>query len=65
MQVARLKDKGLAELESFKKRTKQLEALKRIQPSDSKWLTEHIEEIERFLNRMYEKPEKDEEKDLW
>lgn len=61
MQVARLKDKGRAELESFKKRTKQLEALKRISPSDSKWLVEHIEEIERFVARMNEKPERERE----
>lgn len=57
MQVARLKDKGAKELESFKKRTKQLEALGRISPGDSKWLTEHVEEIERYLGRMKEKPE--------
>ena len=57
MQVARLKDKGAKELESFKKRTKQLEALKRIAPAHSKWLVEHIEEIERYLAKMPEKPE--------
>jgi hypothetical protein len=57
MQVARLKDKGAAELQSFKKRTKQLEALGRIKPVDSDWLVEHVELIERFLSRMDEKPE--------
>ncbi|UOW92951.1 hypothetical protein SEA_LEOPARD_74 [Mycobacterium phage Leopard] len=57
MQVARLKDKGAKELESFKKRAKQLEALGRIAPGDSKWLVEHVEEIERYLSRMKEKPE--------
>ena len=65
MQVARLKDKGLQELGSFKKRAKQLEALQRISPADSKWLTEHVEEIERFVARMNEKPELEKEKDLW
>lgn len=61
MQVARLKDKGIAELHSFKKRTKQLEALGRIAPSDSDWLVQHVEEIERYLGRMTEKPEKERE----
>lgn len=57
MQVARLKDKGLAELRSFKKRTKQLEALGRVAPVNSTWLVEHIEEIERYVGKMDEKPE--------
>lgn len=57
MQVARLKDKGAAELQSFKRRTKQLEALGRINPKDADWLVEHVEEIERFLTHMTERPE--------
>jgi hypothetical protein len=61
MQVARLKDKGAKELEAFKKRTKQLEALGRVLPHDSKWLVEHIEEIERYLSKMTEKPELEKE----
>jgi hypothetical protein len=47
----------VAELQSFKKRTKQLEALGRIKPSDADWLVDHVEEIERFVGKMHEKPE--------
>lgn len=57
MQVARIKEKGVAELHAFKKRTKQLEALSRISPGDADWLVSHIEEIERYIGKMTELPE--------
>lgn len=57
MQVARLKDKGITELGQIKKRTKQLEALGRVKPADSKWIVDHVEEIEKFIGKMTELPE--------
>lgn len=52
-----MKDKGLKELQAFKKRAKQLEALGRIAPVDASWLVERTEEMERYINRMAEKPD--------
>lgn len=57
MQVARLKDKGADELKSFKKRARHLAALGRIAPADADWLCDHVEEIERFMSKMTERPQ--------
>ena len=61
--ASRLKDKGREELGSFKRRVMRQRALERIGKEEADWLTEHVEEIERFLNTMKELPDK--EKELW
>ncbi len=61
--AARLKDKGREELGSFKRRVLRQRSLERISKGDADWLVEHVEEIERFINKMTEKPEL--EKELW
>jgi ribose 1,5-bisphosphokinase PhnN len=55
--VARLKDKGREELSSFKRRVLRQRSLERISGEDATWLVEHIEEIERFISRMNERPD--------
>lgn len=55
--VARVKDKGRKELESFRKRVLQVAALQRISKADADWLVERINEIERKVSTMHEKPE--------
>lgn len=61
--ASRLKDKGREELGSFKRRVMRQRALERIGKAEADWLTEHVEEIERYLNNMKELPDK--EKELW
>lgn len=55
--VARIKDKGVKELQSFKRRAMQLAALQRISKADADWLVEKVNEIERRITTMQEKPE--------
>jgi hypothetical protein len=55
--VARVKDKGRRELESFRKRVLQVAALQRISKADADWLVERINEIEKRVTTMNEKPE--------
>jgi hypothetical protein len=55
--VARMKDKGIKELNSFKRRAMQLAALQRISKADADWLVERVNEIERKVTTMHEKPE--------
>jgi len=55
--VDRVKDKGLKELQSFKRRVLRVASFTRISKSDADWLVEHTEEIERYVSRMNEKPE--------
>lgn len=55
--VARVKDKGRVELHSFRKRVLQLAALGRISKADADWLVDKVDEIERRVSTMYEKPE--------
>ena len=55
--VARMKDKGVKELQSFKRRAMQLAALQRISKADADWLVERINEVERRVTTMHEKPE--------
>lgn len=55
--VARIKDKGIKELQAFKRRAMQLAALQRISKADADWLVERINEVERRVTTMQEKPE--------
>jgi hypothetical protein len=55
--VARLKDKGREELSSFKRRVLRQRSLERISGEEATWLVERVEEIERFVSRMNEKPD--------
>jgi len=55
--VARIKDKGVKELQAFKRRAMQLAALQRISKADADWLVERVNEIERRVTTMQEKPE--------
>lgn len=59
--AARLKDKGLEELGSFKRRVLRQRALERIGEADAAWLTERVHEIERYIARMRELPDKESE----
>lgn len=52
-----MKDKGVKELQSFKRRAMQLAALQRISKADADWLVERINEVERRVTTMHEKPE--------
>lgn len=59
--AARIKDKGLDELASFKRRVKRQGAMTRIARENENWLVEHVEEIERYVARMNELPDKESE----
>lgn len=59
--AARLKDKGRDELASFKRRAKRQGAMERISREDENWLVDKIEEIEKYLNRMNELPDRESE----
>lgn len=59
--AARLKDKGREELGSFKRRVKRQGAMERIAREDENWLVSRVEEIERYLARMNELPDKESE----
>lgn len=59
--AARLRDKGREELGAFKRRVMRQRALERISKSDADWLTEKVEEIEKFINKMSELPDKESE----
>lgn len=59
--AARLKDKGLEELDSFKRRVLRQRSLMRIGETERKWLVEHVEEIERFVHKMTELPDRESE----
>jgi hypothetical protein len=61
--AARIKEKGMEELAAFKRRVKRQGALNKIARANEEWLVEHIEEIERYVGKMQEKPEL--ELDLW
>lgn len=55
--ASRLKDKGRRELGSFKRRILRQRSMDRIGKTDADWLTERVEEIERYLDKMTEYPE--------
>jgi hypothetical protein len=57
--VARLKDKGTDELSSFKTRVLRLAALKRISQADASNLVRMVNELEAYVIRMDEKPNKE------
>lgn len=59
--VARLKDRGLDELATFKARALRQAALKRISKADADWLVERIDEISARVIRMTELPELEKE----
>lgn len=59
--AARLKDKGREELGAFKRRVMRQRALERISKGDTDWLIEKIEDIEKFINKMSELPDKESE----
>jgi hypothetical protein len=59
--VARIKDRGQAELDSFKTRVLRQKALKRVKGVDADWIISKVEEIERFIARMDEAPFKESE----
>lgn len=59
--AARLKDKGLEELASFKRRVKRQGAMTRIARENENWLVEHVEEIERYIAKMSELPDRESE----
>lgn len=59
--AARLKDKGREELGSFKRRAMRQGAMERISREDEDWLVKKVEEIERFLSKMNELPDKEKE----
>lgn len=61
--VARVKDRGLLELDKFKTRVQKVRSMKRLKGVDAQWLIEHVEEIERYVARMDEAPFK--EKEIW
>ena len=61
LMAARIKDKGLEELGSFKRRVLRQRSLMRIGEAERKWLIEHVEEIERYVARMNELPDKEKE----
>lgn len=55
--VARVKDRGAQELQQFKSRVLRQKAMQRIKSADADWLVSRVEEIERYVTRMDEKPE--------
>ena len=55
--ASRLKDKGREELSSFKRRVMRQRSLERISKGDADWLIEKVEEIEKFIGVMNEKPD--------
>jgi hypothetical protein len=57
--VARLKDKGANELASFKTRVLRLAALKRISQADASNLVRMVNEIDAYVIKMDEKPNKE------
>jgi hypothetical protein len=57
--VARVKDRGLIELGRFKSRVLRQKALDRIKGADADWLIARIEEMERYIVRMDELPDKE------
>lgn len=59
--AARLKDKGLEELASFKRRVKRQGAMTRIARENETWLVERVEEIERYIAKMNELPDRESE----
>jgi hypothetical protein len=59
--VARIKDRGLESLGNLKARVLRQRALQRITHTDAQWLVEHVEEIERYIARMTEQPDKESE----
>jgi hypothetical protein len=59
--AARLKDKGRDEIGSFKRRVMRQRSLERISKGDADWLVEHVEEIEKFINKMSELPDRESE----
>lgn len=59
--VARIKDRGAQELQQFKSRVLRAKALRRVKGVDADWLIGRVEEIERYLARMDEKPYKESE----
>ena len=59
--VARVKDRGMTDLDQFKKRVLRQKALGRLKGVDANWLVERVEEIERYVAKMDEAPFKEQE----
>ena len=59
--ASRIKDKGAQELSSYKRRVLNVRALERISKADADWLVEHVEEIQRYVSRMTELPDREKE----
>lgn len=59
--VARVKDRGMVELDRFKTRVLRQKALKRVKGVDADWILAKVEEIERYVVRMDEAPYKEQE----
>lgn len=55
--AARLKENGREELAAFKRRVKRQASLERIAREDENWLVAKVEEIERYVSKMNEKPD--------
>ncbi len=55
--VARVKDKGIAELRAFRARVLRQAALNRISRNDADWIVERIDDVEARVILMDEKPE--------
>lgn len=62
--VARLKDKGIREVETLRKRVVQLSALKRISNNDASRLVEMLNGVEAYIIKMDEKPNNNERRML-
>lgn len=61
--VARLKDRGREELAAFKSRVLRVAALGRISKGDADYIIDLVDQIEAYIIRMPEKP--DREASLW
>lgn len=59
--VARVKDKGLLEIRSFKARVLRQASLNRISKADADWMVEKSNEIEARIILMDEKPDRESE----
>lgn len=59
--VARIKDKGRMELSSFRSRVLRQQSMGRISKADADWLVDKVNEIERRVSTMNERPERERE----
>lgn len=63
--VAKLKDKGIYEVQVLRRRTMALAGMKRISKADADYIVERLDQIEARIIRMDEKPNNNREGRLW